>query len=151
MKFKMGTDRGSAVLLALLAAVIAWHSWGFRVGFAADPLGPRAVPLLCAGLLGLGASILFARPGSDAAWPPAHGLVRAGLGMGVFILFALTLEPLGFVVATVGAVTGLALLFQGRFIWSLATGVVVTAALWLLFSVALRLPLPGGILAGVVR
>lgn len=141
-----GTDRTAALLLLALAAVVAWHSRTFRVAFLTDPLGPRALPLLAAGVLAVCGVVLLRRPGPEPAWPGRAGLARAARGAAVFALYGLLLEPLGFGVATTGAVAGLGILFGGRPRRTLLAGAVVSGALWLLFVVALGIPLPLGAL-----
>lgn len=138
------TDRIAGALLLALALAVALQARTFRVAFLTDPLGPRALPLLVAALLAACALVLLRRPGPGSPWPGARGLGRAGGGAAVFALYGLLLEPLGFGAATTAAVAGLGILFGGRPLRTLVAGLVVSGALWLLFVLALGIPLPLG-------
>lgn len=138
------TDRVAGMLLILLGAVVALEARTFRVAFLTDPLGPRALPLLVAGLLVVCGLVLLRRPGPEPAWPRAAGLIRGTAGAAVFLLYGLLMQPLGFGASTVAAVAGLGLLFGGPPRKVLLTGVVTTLLLWLLFVPLLGIPLPIG-------
>lgn len=138
------TDRVAGILLLLLGAVVALEARTFRVAFLTDPLGPRALPLLVAGLLALCGLVLIRRPGPEPAWPRSAGLLRGAAGAAVFLLYSLLMQPLGFGASTVAAVAGLGLLFGGPPRRVLVVGLVTTALLWLLFVPLLGIPLPMG-------
>lgn len=142
------TDRVAGGLLLALAVAVALEARTFRVAFLTDPLGPRALPLLVAVMLAGCALVLLRKPGPDPRWPGRAGLVRAVGGAAVFALYGLLLEALGFGVATTGAVAGLGVLFGGAPLRSLLSGVAVSTALWILFVLALGIPLPLGTLLG---
>jgi putative tricarboxylic transport membrane protein len=143
---KLSTDRVAGLFLLALAVVVAVQGRTFRVAFLTDPLGPRALPWLVAGMLGGAAVVLIRRPGPEAVWPRRAGLLRAAGGAAVFFLYGLLLTPLGFGTTTAAAVAGMGILFGGPPLRSLASGLVVTGALWLLFVFALGIPLPIGTL-----
>ena len=136
---------GALVILAAAAAVLAL---AFRVAFAADPLGPRALPLAAAALVAAGGLALVARPGP--AWPlPARAAAaRVTAAVGGFLLYVPLLPWLGFVPATTLLVAGLGRLFGGPPGKALASGLAVAVLLHVLFTVALGLPLPMGAWAG---
>lgn len=138
------TDRVAGILLLLLGGSVAIEARTFRVAFLTDPLGPRALPLLVAGLLAACGLALLRRPGPEPAWPRAPGLFRGAAGAGVFLVYSLLMQPLGFGPSTVGAVAGLGILFGGPPRKVLLTGVVTTLLLWLLFVPLLGIPLPVG-------
>jgi len=138
------TDRVAGILLVLLGAVVALEARTFRVAFLTDPLGPRALPLLVAGLLALCGLVLIRRPGPEPAWPRSAGLLRGAAGAGVFLLYSLLMQPLGFGASTAAAVAGLGLLFGGPPRRVLVVGLVTTALLWFLFVPLLGIPLPMG-------
>jgi putative tricarboxylic transport membrane protein len=145
---RLSTDRVAGGALLILAVSVALEARNFRVAFLTDPVGPRALPLLVAAMLAACAIVLLRRPGPEPRWPGRPGLLRAAGGAAVFTLYGLLLEPLGFGVATTGAVAGLGVLFGGSPIRSLVAGVVVSTALWVLFVVALGIPLPLGAILG---
>lgn len=57
-------DRRVAAGILTAAALAAWISRDFRVSFLVDPVGPRGLPLVAAGLLLAGASWMVLRPGA---------------------------------------------------------------------------------------
>ena len=138
------TDRVAGVLLILLGGAVALEAWTFRVAFLTDPLGPRALPLLVAGILVLCGVLLVRKPGPEPVWPRAAGLLRGAGGAVVFLLYSVLMEPLGFGLGTVGAVMGLGVLFGGPPKQAALVGVVVAAVLWVLFVPLLGIPLPLG-------
>lgn len=140
----MTAGRALGLVLLALAALIIWSAQSLVVPFAADPLGPRAFPTTVALLMALCGALLliprgptFERPERLAA-PPLLVLVMAG--------YALLLVPLGFLVATLLLAASVALLFGARPFAALATGLITSAALWVLFDRVLDLPLPKGFL-----
>lgn len=133
-----------AVGLVLVGLAVALEASTFNVNFLTDPLGPKALPWLVAALflvsgLALGAATPTAKP-----QPPA-GRRRSVAGAAtVFLAWSLTLAPLGFIISTPLAVAALARLFGGDWKRGLLTGALLTTLLWLLFALALALPLPQG-------
>jgi len=141
----LASDRIAGGLLVALGALVAWEARTFRVAFLTDPVGPRALPLLVAALLAGGGLVLLLRPSPGRPWPEGGALVRVGAAALVFALYSMLLEPIGFALTTPLAVSALGILFRGPPLRTLITGISVTVILWLLFALALGIPLPGGI------
>lgn len=173
MRIRPAAITGATLLL--LAAAVAFESRHFVVGFASDPLGPRAFPLLAALLLALGGLVGIlgslqnsppVRPGAIPVPSLNDGVAGVGLdtaaveagapgealriaaGAVSFVLFAFLLAPLGFVAATTLEFGALAVLFGGRPLKGLAVGLIFAVAVFLLFVQGLGLPLPLGVFAG---
>jgi putative tricarboxylic transport membrane protein len=162
-----GSDRilaAAAVGLALLVAAMASQ---YTVRFLVDPLGPRALPYLVAGLLAVsGAALLLRRPGSgspeggasDAAEPSVQPAGPAGFsrirrqiaGIAALSGYAIAIPWLGFMAATTLATAVLARLFGGGWGRGLLTGIVFAAALYALFSLGFGLQLPAGRLVALL-
>ena len=138
------TDRIAGAVLILLGAVVAWVSRGFVVGFPADPVGPRAFPILAAAILALGGAWLLLRPGRDPEWPDRTDGLRLVGAAGVLLIYPLVLPFLGFVLTTGGVVTGLSLLFGGPPLKSAGAAFLFAGGLYLLFVHLLGVPLPVG-------
>lgn len=143
-----GSDRAAGILLLALAAWLAYESSRFTISFMADPLGPRAVPLFSAALLGLGGALLVARPGAEAVWPDRQARVRLTAAILSFLLYAGLLSWLGFVLATALEIFWLARLFGARLFAGALTATAMSTAFFLLFGYGLGLPLPLGALFG---
>jgi putative tricarboxylic transport membrane protein len=153
-----------ALLLAGGIAVAAWAR-GLPAGGPNDPLGPRGFPaLLGAGLAGCGLVLLGQTlgRGRGAGRAPARdgrgeadGPVAVPRLLGGVLLTGLcvvTLEPLGYLVATP--------LFLATLLWLqggvrarivLATSLGVPLALYLLFARLMGVPLPLGLLEPLTR
>ena len=103
------------------------------LGPALSPPGADSCPLRL---------VLIRRP--SRALCPLPGLLRGAAGAGVFLLYSLLMQPLGFGASTAAAVAGLGLLFGGPPRRVLVVGLVTTALLWFLFVPLLGIPLPMG-------
>ena len=143
----MTRPRIAGALLVLAGTIaVAVEALTFKVNFPTDPLGPAAFPLIGAGLMALGA-VSFWRPAHDGAGlPDRTALRRMTLATLSFLAYAALLAPLGFVPATTHEFAGLALLFGGRPVRSLAVGLTFAVLMFALFVYGLGLPLPVGAL-----
>ncbi|MFV3387355.1 tripartite tricarboxylate transporter TctB family protein [Pseudomonas sp. NY15364] len=140
-----------AAIWLLLCAVLAVIAWGFQAPFAYDPVGPRAYPLLLLALMGAGAAWLVFKPGADTEKLTRQALQRAGLCILTLLAYALLFEPLGFVLSTALATFVLGLLFTGRVLPCLISGVLMGVLLYALFDYALDVPLPLGVFEALVE
>ncbi|MBY0338053.1 MAG: tripartite tricarboxylate transporter TctB family protein [Acetobacteraceae bacterium] len=132
--------------LILLGAAAAWSAQALEVPFAADPLGPRAFPTVVAAILAACGSLLVLNP-AGARFEPIERRHAPPALLAIMAAYALLLAPAGFLIATAGLATGVALLFGARPLAALVTGGVTSVTLWLLFDRLLDLPLPKGLLA----
>ncbi len=130
--------------LVILALWVAWESRSFVVGFPADPVGPRALPLFAAAVLGGAGLYTLFRPEPNPLWPPSHTVLRLVTAVAILGAYPLALAWIGFVVATGGAVTLLSLLFQGPPVRSALAAFLFSGGLFLLFVHLLGVPLPVG-------
>ncbi|MBL4919264.1 tripartite tricarboxylate transporter TctB family protein [Szabonella alba] len=144
------TDRLLGAFLLLVGIAYAVATSFIQVGFTSDTLGPRAVPYLLGFVLILLSAALILRPARPVVieWPRGAVLLSLGLAVGSFILYALAIEPLGFVISTILQVGFLSLLFGARPLPALIGAVLTTAALYGLFNFLLGLRLPGGLVFG---
>ena len=76
-------------------------------------------------------------------WLPLVGCVV------ILTIYAALFEPLGFVLASLIFGMAMARLYEGTWIASVVSGVVLAIGLYLLFDKALAVPLPLGILANL--
>jgi len=136
-----------AAVWLLVCALLAVVAWGFQAPFSYDPVGPRAYPLLLLFLMASAAIWLIYRPGEAEDRPISWSLARK-VAIFVIALFAygLLFESLGFVVSTTLMGFGLGMLFNGRLLPSLASGLLMGALLYGLFDYLLDVPLPLGLL-----
>ena len=80
-----------------------------------------------------------------------QALQRAGLCILTLLAYALLFEPLGFVLSTALATFVLGLLFTGRVLPCLISGVLMGVLLYALFDYALDVPLPLGVFEALVE
>jgi putative tricarboxylic transport membrane protein len=84
---------------------------------------------------------------AEVSWPTSRGFARAASGFLLLLLYALALQPLGYLVSTaVFLVVGMLLLEPLRTARALFLGIGSAAFLLLIFRVWLRVPLPAGVL-----
>ena len=143
---KSGTksDRVAGALLVVVALLIALESRNFTVGFVTDPLGPKAFPLVAAGLLLVGGVTLLVRPGAFSSWPQAAQLLRVAEGAVCLFAYALLLGTLGFFTTTLLVIAAFSLRLGGRPIPAIFTAAGISAALYMLFFYLLGIALPLG-------
>ncbi|WP_152045260.1 tripartite tricarboxylate transporter TctB family protein [Aureimonas psammosilenae] len=135
-------DRISGFAVLLLGIGAVWHGVSLKVAFAADPVGPKAFPVIV-GLILLvcGASIAL-RPTAMAWEVGDYG--RILLVAVASLIYPFILIPLGFVPAT--AILGFlcALAFKGRPLPSLVGAVALALVIFALIDLGLGLGLPRG-------
>jgi putative tricarboxylic transport membrane protein len=129
-----------------VAASILARSLPAQTGFG---LGPAFLPFWTGIVLAACGLWLCSRSTADeeVSWPTSRGFARAASGFVLLLLYALALQPLGYLVSTaVFLVVGILLLEPVRRTRVLVVGVASAAFLFLIFRVWLRIPLPGGVL-----
>lgn len=138
-----------AWLLACVAFMVI--GWGYHAEFSYEPVGPRAYPLLCLGLMAFGLCWLIVRPTPIARdehdVPMDAALLRkVALCIALLLVHAGLFEPLGFVLSS--ALTGscIALIYGGHVLRSVVTCALLSLGLYWLFDRVLEVPLPLGAL-----
>lgn len=140
----MKQDQAIGGVLAVTGSALALEAMTFDVGFMTDPVGPKALPLLVAGMFVVGGGMALLRPRSDVRLPSSDALVRMAAAVGAFVAYAIALPWLGFFVSTTLIVTALSLLYRGPLLPSSVAAALLSGGLWLLFVRLLSLPLPVG-------
>ncbi|OEC33522.1 putative tricarboxylic transport membrane protein [Pseudomonas cuatrocienegasensis] len=140
-----------AAIWLLFCACLAVIAWGFQAPFAYDPVGPRAYPLLLLALMAVGSAWLVFKPGEAVEMLSRRALQRAGLCILTLLAYAVLFEPLGFILSTALATFVLGLLFTGRVLPCLVSGVLMGVLLYALFDYALDVPLPLGVFEALVE
>jgi putative tricarboxylic transport membrane protein len=151
------TDRIIFALIVVLAAVYFYATAQIPTLEIGDPLGPKAFPrLLGIGLL-ITAALLFMemwrarknQPEKDAGAQTGdrrHLLIVAGAAVWTGIYFAV-FEPLGYVLSTTIYLLALTAYFhRGKWITNIVTSVLYGVLSYVLFSTALGVSLPRGVL-----
>ncbi len=142
------SDRILGAACVVASAAMAWSARDYAAAISYEPVGPRAFPLLLAGLMAAGGLWLVLRPtlrgtGVFKGVPlPATALCAAAV-----LVYALLFEVLGFTLATTLMAVPVGLAFGGSLKQSLAGGAGLGLVLFLLFDKLLDVVLPTGMLA----
>lgn len=152
---------GLAAFLVLAGGVVLYDAVGLEDGFADQPVQPYAIPYVVgAVLVGLGILLAVAtargdlpeaEEGEDIDLTQGTDLRTVGLLAGVLLVNIVLIDWLGW------AITG-ALLFAGcagvlgsrSHVRDLAIGTALSVGTWYFFYVVLGIPIPAGILDGVL-
>ncbi|MFP8964958.1 tripartite tricarboxylate transporter TctB family protein [Pokkaliibacter sp. CJK22405] len=137
-------DRVLSLLLLGLAAFIAVQAHQLDVPFSYDPVGPKAFPMLLAGILAFLSVILFFRPGPGQSWPTGALLLRLVSVLVLLGLYAWFFTSAGYLITTAVTVAVLAWLFEAGTVKALITGPLMSIGSYLLFTYALGITLPWG-------
>ena len=144
------SDRILGAVCVVAGAGMAWAAHDYAAPISYEPVGPRAFPLLLAGLMALAGVWLIARPG-----PKGFGLAREhfkpiGLAMVAVFVYAALFETLGFPLATALMALPVGMAFGGSWKQSLVGGVVMGLLLYLMFDKLLDVVLPTGLLSFIL-
>lgn len=140
--------RVSALCLLGLAIVYGIGGSLIEYAFSSDPLGPRAMPVMLAILLGFLSLVLLKFPGTAESIPAGALLIKV-LAIPVVLIVSVALfEPLGFALSIflLTVVTGW--IFGASVKLSLIGGVCHAALWWFIFSFLLEVYLPTGAVFG---
>ncbi|MGQ4877160.1 tripartite tricarboxylate transporter TctB family protein [Billgrantia sp. LNSP4103-1] len=141
-------DRIFGVLLLVLAVAYGWGASQFPEPFGgSEAIGPETFPHLLAVVLGLSSLYLIVRPDPDNAWPWSRTGIELVIAVVVLVLYAMFLQPLGFIVSTTLAVGTLCWRMGARPLNAYLVGAVSGVVVFLLFNFALDLSLPLGLLS----
>ena len=138
------SDRIFAVVWLAVCALIAVQMQRLEIPFSYEPVGPKAFPLLLAGLMTLCCIYLLIKPDTDIHWPDASGLRKGLVLIAVLLAYAIFFEQLGFPLATALMVIVVSRLFGGSWLSGLITGVLTGALGYLFFDRLLQVTLPLG-------
>lgn len=141
-------DRIFGVLMIVLAVAYGWGATQLPEPFGgAESVGPETFPILLAVVLALSSLYMIVRPDPDHAWPWSRTGIELIVAVVVLILYAMLLQPLGFVISTTLAVGTLCWRMGARPVNAYITGAVSGVVVYFLFSFALDLALPLGVLS----
>jgi putative tricarboxylic transport membrane protein len=140
-------DRILGAVCVVAGAGMAWAAHDYAAPISYEPVGPRAFPLLLAGLMALAGAWLVARPG-----PSGFGLSREhfkpiALAVVAVFAYAALFETLGFPIATALMALPVGMAFGGSWKQSLAGGAAMGLLLYLMFDKLLDVVLPTGLLS----
>ena len=141
------SDRILGAACVVVAAGMAWAAQDYAAPISYEPVGPRAFPLLLAGLLGICGSWLVLRPSGHGSGLGLASLRTLGLTAAAVFAYALLFEQLGFTLATTLMALPVGLAFGGSWKQALAGGAGLGLVLYLMFDKLLDVVLPTGLLS----
>lgn len=140
-------DRLLGLGLLVLAVAYGWvaQQWPEPFG-GAETVGPETFPTLLAVVLVITSLYLIVKPDPDAHWPWGRTAMELILAILILVVYAFLLEPLGFVIATTGAVGCLCWRMGAKPVSAGLTGLISAVVVFILFNHLLELSLPAGLL-----
>lgn len=131
-----------------LAVAYGWGATQFPEPFGGvEAVGPETFPKLLSVVLALSSLYLIVKPDPSNAWPAGRTLLELVIAIVVLIAYTLLLQPLGFIIATTLAVGTLCWRMGAAPLRAYLTGLAAGVVVFLLFTFALDLPLPLGLLS----
>jgi putative tricarboxylic transport membrane protein len=158
-------DKAQYLVCAVLVAVgafLIYDALSLEAGFAkVDPVGPRIFPIAVGvGLIVLAAMLALAIPrgstgeeegGEDIDTSTPADWRTVGLLVGLFIATIVLVVPLGWAITGTMLFAGAAtILGSKRYVLNLIIGVVLAVGSFYAFYSGLGIPLPAGILDGIL-
>lgn len=138
------SDRIVAAMLLALALVFGIQAWAYvPIGFT-DHLGARIFPLAVALFIIPLTLVLFFGRHVAGSWPSARAWRVVFLALSVLVVYALVIEFVGFIIATMGVFVVYGMLYGARWWKTVISGVVAALVLYFLFVWALDMYLPLG-------
>jgi putative tricarboxylic transport membrane protein len=138
------SDRIFGAATIALSLLMMWATGLIEESFIQDPLGPKAFPLVIAGIMGISGLVIIFKPDAEPHWPSAVKLAELAATVGVFIAYAQTLPIAGFVLSTSVATAFLIWRLGGTTRQSLIGGVVIAIGIYAVFQHLLGLNLAKG-------
>lgn len=140
------SDRLLGAACVALGAGMAWAASDYAAPISYEPVGPRAFPMLLAGLLAIGGSWLVLRPSAGRGIELSQ-LKTIALAMVAIVVYALLFEVAGFTLATALMAVPVGIAFRGTWKQSLAGGLGLGVVCFFLFDRLLDVVLPTGVLS----
>lgn len=141
---------GRICALSLLGLAIAYGIGATRIeyAFSSDPLGPRAMPIALAILLGVFSLIYLYRPGDAECFPSGRLLLKILCVPLLLVVSVALFEPAGFAASIFILTLGTGMIFGAPLTMALIGAIGHAALWWALFVYLLDVYLPAGTLFG---
>ena len=145
------SDRILGAVCVVASAGMAWAARDYAAAISYEPVGPRAFPLLLAGLMAVSGLWLVLRPTLRGAGVFRGVPLRTtAICAAAVLAYALLFELVGFTLATALMAMPVGLAFGGSWKQSLAGGVGLGLVLFFMFDKLLDVVLPTGLLAMIL-
>jgi putative tricarboxylic transport membrane protein len=140
-------DRVLGLGLLVLAVAYGWvaQQWPEPFG-GSHGMGPETFPTILSFILVIGSLYLMVKPDQDTPWPWGKTALELLFSVIVLVIYALLLEPLGFVISTTLTVGALSWRMGAAPRSAFLTGLISAVVVYGLFNYGLSLSLPAGLL-----
>ena len=140
-------DRVCGLVMLVIAVAYFYGATQFPVPFGgSEAVGPETFPKILGVVLAICSLYMIVKPDPDNHWPALRTFAELGIAVVVLVFYALLLEPLGFILATMLAVGTLCWRMGAKPLKAYLTGLISGAVVFVLFTYGLELPLPLGLL-----
>lgn len=138
------SDRIFGIVSLVVIAIYAYGISLTQESFMPQPVGPKVMPYILCGLGVICALYFIIRPDPEPSWPARSGWLEILAAILVMFVYAHALPVLGFVAASALATAYFVWRFGGSWLQSLLAGVIIAAAIYLVFHQLLGLSLAKG-------
>jgi len=135
------SDRLTGLIIIVVALAFFAGATQLEAPFFADPLGPKAFPMMIASVALIAGMVMVIRPDEPPQWPALATIARLGLATVILVFYAYSLKPFGFLLSTAVAAASLSYQINPHAIRSILTGIGLSIGLFFIFKFALGLSL----------
>ena len=144
----MASDRIFGLVSLFVALAYIASATQIQTSFLADPVGPKAFPMLIGAVAAICSLVMIVRPDPDPDWPAGRTWGALFIAVVVLVAYAYSLKPLGFLLPTAIAAGILSYQISPRALPAALSGIGLSIGLFVLFKYALDLglvPFPKGL------
>jgi putative tricarboxylic transport membrane protein len=135
------SDRLTGLFIIVVALAFFAGATQLEAPFFADPLGPKAFPMMIASVALIAGMVMVMRPDEPPEWPELATIARLILATIILVFYAYSLKPLGFLLSTAAAAAALSYQINPNAMRSILTGLALSIGLFFIFKFALGLSL----------
>jgi putative tricarboxylic transport membrane protein len=134
-------DRILGILIALVALTFFASATQLETAFFSDPVGPKLFPYIISIVAFIASVNMIISPEQKPSWPTLKTFMGLGIAVIVLVIYAYCLRPLGFLVPTAACASVLSYQIKPNILYSLTTGIGLSAGLFVVFKFFLGLGL----------
>ena len=137
----MASDRIFGLIVALVAFAYIASATQIQTPFLSDPIGPKLFPIMIGVVCAISALVMVFKPDPEPEWPVAKTFGALAISVGILVLYAYALRPLGFLFPTAIAAGVLSFQIRPNMRHAALAGIGLSVGLFLLFKFGLNLGL----------
>lgn len=137
------SDRIFGLVTVVVALAYIASATQIQTSFLADPVGPKAFPMIVGSIAVICGVVMVFRPDAEPEWPELRTLGAILVSIIALVIYAYTLKPLGFLLPTAVVAGLLSYQIDPRALRAALSGVGLSLGLYVLFRFVLDLSLVG--------